>query len=133
MRWLFFQPSVYKVDDFLLCRLAEGEDACVVRSARTQVYVQVLLVLVLGERLSVYARSCPWVYVAIDVYHLGVVLAKEFYCTLVEFGREFSVFGACGQHQAFQVSLGGLYAEVFFERLGVVAVVSQFFSCLNVE
>ena len=86
--------------------------------------MQVLLVL--GEGLSVYARSCPRVYVAIDVYHLWVVLAQEFYCALVEVGRELSVFGAYGQHQAFQVSLGGLYAEVFLERLGVVAVVSQF-------
>lgn len=131
MRWLFLQPSAYKVDDFLLGRLAECKDACVVRSARTHIYMQVLLVL--GEGLSVYARSCPRVYVAIDVYHLWVVLAKEFYCTLVKFGRELGVFGACWQHQAFQVSLGGLYAEVFLERLGVVAVVSQFFSCLNVE
>ena len=70
--FLFLQPLVDEVDDVLSLRLGERENACQVRASLEHIDMQVLLVF--SEGKSVDARSAPWVDVAIDVHHFGVVV-----------------------------------------------------------
>lgn len=78
--------------------LGEGEDASLVTATRTHIDVEVLLAL--GEWKTIDAGSSPWVDVAVDVYHLRVVLGQEIYRVAIEGRGEFYFFGIIGQHKA---------------------------------
>jgi len=82
MKALFLQPTTYQTDDFLSCRLWERQDASFVRTAMTHINMQVLLVL--GERQAINARSSPRIDIAININHLRIILGQELYRMIIE-------------------------------------------------
>lgn len=131
MEALFLQPTTYQTDDFLSCRLWERQDASFVRTAMTHINMQVLLVL--GERQAINARSSPRIDIAININHLRIILGQELYRMIIECWRELHVFCPLWHHQFLQIALSCLDTEIFLEWFGIIAVITQLPSCLHIK
>ena len=93
--------------------------------------MQVLLVL--GERQTVDTGCSPWINVTIDIYHLRIVLGQEVDSMIVKRRRELHILSTLWYHQSLQISLSRLDAEIFLERFGIIAIISQLSCSLHVK
>lgn len=101
------------------------------RTTRTHIYMQVLLVL--GERQTIDTGCSPWVNVTIDIYHHRIVLGQEVDSMIVKRWRELHILSTLWYHQSLQISLSRLDAEIFLERFGIIAIISQLSCSLHVK
>ena len=67
---LFFQPTTNQINNFLTSRLWEGKNTGLMRTSRTHINMQILLIL--RKWKSINTRSTPWVDRTIDINHLRI-------------------------------------------------------------
>ena len=118
-----------EVENLLLSLFGHCADACAVAAVGLDENAYVLLVTVAQP---CYAVGCPGVELAVDVYHLRVVLCEVVNNLAVCAAVELYIVPLLAEHDLLVVVFQGLF-DVLFEGLDVIAVVTEVLYSLNRE